>query len=95
MFAWNTGLFFSLLSMEIDDFLFPLIDCGDFFLCCSEQQNILYPTVQYQAQFIEGVGADWLLMFHSSKCIAAYPPVIYKLIFRDFPFFHGGPQWFI
>ena len=85
------GLFFSFLSLEIDDFRFPLIDCGDFFLCCGEQQNILYPAVQYQAKFIEGAGADRLLMSHSSKCITAYSPVIYKLIFCDSPFFHGSP----
>lgn len=49
MFAWNTGLFFSLLSMEIDDLLFSFIDCGGFFLCCGKQQDILYFAVQYQA----------------------------------------------
>ena len=91
MFYGNMGLFFSLLSMEIDDFLFPLIDCGDFFLCCSEQQNILYPAVQDQAQLIEGVGAYRLSMPHSSKCITAYSPMVDKLIFRDFFFFHGSP----
>ena len=65
VFYQNTGLFFS-LSLEVDDFLFPLIDCGHFFLCSSELQDVLYSAVQYQAQLIQGVGAYRFSMAHSS-----------------------------
>lgn len=66
MFYGNTGLFFSLFSLEIDNFLFSFIDCGYFFFCCGEQQDILHFTIQYQAQFVEGVAVYRFIVSHSS-----------------------------